>query len=201
MNITTLVVGSYEVNCYLLSCDGKNAIVIDPGFEPERIKATLREQGLTPRLIINTHGHADHIGANRSLHVPIWIGEDDAAFLTDPERNLSALFAKPLTSPPAERTLRDGERCELYGMTFTVLHTPGHTPGGICLLFEKVVFSGDTLFHSSIGRTDFPYSDGRAIVPAIKKKLMVLDDALKVYPGHGPATTIGFERKNNYFLR
>jgi hydroxyacylglutathione hydrolase len=201
MHITTIVVGSYQVNCYILSSDGENAVVIDPGFEADKIKATLKKQGLRPRLIINTHGHADHIGANRAFDVPVWIGEEDAVFLTDPERNLSAFFASPITSPEAERTLRDGEKCTAYGMPFTVLHTPGHTPGGICLLFDDVVFSGDTLFYTSIGRTDFPHSDGRKIIPSIKKKLMVLDDAVTVYPGHGPKTTIGFERQNNYFLR
>jgi glyoxylase-like metal-dependent hydrolase (beta-lactamase superfamily II) len=201
MNITTIVVGSYQVNCYILSFDGENAVVIDPGFEADKINATLGKQRLKARLIINTHGHADHIGANRDLAVPVWIGAEDAAFLTDPELNLSAFFASPITSPAAERTLQDGEKCTACGMHFTVLHTPGHTPGGICLLFDDAVFSGDTLFQTSIGRTDFPHSDGRKIIPAIKKKLMVLDDAITVYPGHGPRTTIGFEREHNYFLR
>ncbi|MBN1493383.1 MAG: MBL fold metallo-hydrolase [Candidatus Omnitrophica bacterium] len=201
MQIQTIVVGDYQVNCYILSADQKNAIVIDPGFEHGKITKLLAQEGLTPRIIINTHGHADHIGTNRAWGLPIWIGEGDAAFLNDPARNLSAFFDAPVTSPKAERTLQDGEVCEAYGMTFTVLTTPGHTPGGICLLFDDCVFTGDTLFYASVGRTDLPGSDPRAIIPAINDKLMVLDDRIAVYPGHGPATTIGFERANNYFLR
>ncbi|MFC1809371.1 MBL fold metallo-hydrolase [Candidatus Omnitrophota bacterium] len=201
MIIKTVVVGSYEVNCYIISQDGENAVLIDPGFEPDKIRVALDNAKLTPRLILNTHGHADHIGSNRVWNLPVWIGAEDAPFLADPELNLSALFSASITSPNAERLLNDGDVCTIHDLHFTVLHTPGHTPGGICLLFDDCLFSGDTLFYTSIGRTDFPYSDSNAIIPAIKEKLMPLDDDIKVYPGHGPVTTIGFERKNNYFLK
>lgn len=201
MYMESLVVGSYQVNCYIMSGDGKNAILIDPGFEADTIKNALDTAGLSARLVINTHGHADHIGTNPAWNVPVWIGVDDALLLTDPERNLSTLVGSSIRVPAADRLLYDGEKCEACGLQFTVLHTPGHSPGGICLLFEDRVFTGDTLFYSSIGRTDFPYSDSRAIIHSIKQKLMVLDDSIKVYPGHGEATTIGFERRNNYFLR
>jgi len=201
MNIQTIVVGSYEVNCYIISGDGKNAIIIDPGFEYDTIKKALDKSGLNPFIVINTHGHADHIGTNPDWNVPVWIGEADALSLTDPERNLSTLVGTAISVPEADRLLHDGEKCEACGLQFTVLHTPGHSPGGICLLFDDCVFTGDTLFYSSIGRTDFPGSDSRAIITSIKDKLMTLHDDIKVYPGHGPQTSIGFERKNNYFVR
>lgn len=202
MIFETVVVGNYyQVNCYILSGDDTKCIIVDPGDEAEKIQHVLDEKGLTPEVIINTHGHADHIGANDAWNVPIWIAKEDAAFLTDPMLNLSALFDKAICSPPATRLLTDGEVCEVCGLIFTVLHTPGHTPGGICLLFDEFVLSGDTLFHGSVGRTDFPYGNGRQIIAAIKNKLMPLDDAYVICPGHGEPSTIGFERKNNYFLR
>lgn len=196
-----IIVGGYEMNCYVLSGDGKECIIVDPGFEKPRIERIIAEQRLEPRVIINTHGHADHIGTNAAWGLPVWIGEGDADFLTDPERNLSVLFAAAVMSPPAARLLTDGEECSLCGLTFTVLYTPGHTPGGICLDFGDFIITGDTLFRGSVGRTDFPNGDGRAIIRSIKEKLMTHDDRVLIYPGHGPESTIGYERKHNFFLR
>lgn len=201
MIVETLVVGDMGVNCYVVWDEQtREALIIDPGADAESIKDILRKKRLSAKFIINTHGHIDHIGADAQLGLPIWIHKDDADFLDDSTKNLSAFFASPQKVRSPSHLLEDKEKIKLGGVTLEVLHTPGHTPGGICLAGGGIVFSGDTLFFEGIGRTDFPYGSSPDLLSSIKDKLMSLPDDTLVYPGHGPQTTIGRERKNNPFL-
>jgi len=201
VNIKTLVVGPLATNCYIVS-DGVrgDACIIDPGADPARIKDVLRKEALTPKFIIITHGHGDHIAANRALDIPIYIHALDGDFLADPGKNLSRMFMFGITSPKASRLLEDGDVIKLGDIEFKVLHTPGHTPGSISLAADGVVFTGDALFAGSIGRTDLEYGDEHALISSIKEKLLVLSDDTVVYPGHGESSTIGEERSSNPFL-
>ena len=156
--------------------------------------------------IINTHGHIDHIGANRAIKdatgAKVLIHKNDAKMLTNAVSNFSFMMGRQVTSPPAEQFIDEGDIIKIGNtVELKVIHTPGHSPGGICLMTDNIIFSGDTLFYGSIGRTDFPGGSYRDLISNIKNKLLCYDDDVVVYPGHGPATTIGFERKRNPFLR
>jgi len=201
MILKTIIAGSMGANCYILGCESsKEAIIIDPGGDYQKIIACLEEQGLEPKIIINTHGHLDHIGANDKFNLPIYIHELDAEYLTEPVKNLSALFGPPYTSPAANRLLKDGDKIELGEISLEVIHTPGHSPGGICLKTDDIIFTGDTLFCGGIGRTDFPAASEKEIIKSIKEKIFTLDDRVIIYPGHGPCSTVGRERRENPFL-
>ncbi|MFA5146351.1 MAG: MBL fold metallo-hydrolase [Candidatus Omnitrophota bacterium] len=195
------IVGPMDVNCYLLA-DPKTreACLIDPGAEPDRLKRSLNKKGLTLRFIINTHGHGDHIAANGCFDAPVYIHHLDKDFLTDPEKNLSEYIGFPVRSPEAKRLLSDGDEVMLGGVRLEILHTPGHTPGSISIRWEGAVFTGDALFAGSVGRTDFAYGDGALLLRSIKSKLLVLDDDVAVLPGHGESSTIGEEKRSNPFL-
>ena len=206
MKIIQLEVGSLGTNCYIAYCENtKKAVIIDPGGDAAKILAAVSREGLLVEAIINTHGHADHVLANVKVQeatgAPLWILSADADMLGSGSRNLSAFLGGATSCGKADRLLADGEVLPIGDFTLTVLHTPGHTPGGISLLFDKTVFVGDTLFAESIGRTDFPGGSYSQLLESIKTKLMVLDDETKVYPGHGPATTIGWERRQNPFIQ
>ncbi|MFH1868570.1 MAG: MBL fold metallo-hydrolase [Candidatus Omnitrophota bacterium] len=197
----TLAVGAMEANCYIFgSAKTKEVVIIDPGGDHEKIKKLLDENSLIPKFIINTHGHIDHIGANRNFELPVYIHKDDADFLTNPLKSLSAFYGNFKMSKKADRQLQDNEEIEIADLKLKVLHTPGHTPGGISLHYNGLVFTGDTLFEGSIGRTDFPYGDSDGLINSIKEKLLSLDDSVIVLPGHGEKTTIGGERKSNPWL-
>jgi hydroxyacylglutathione hydrolase len=202
--------GMYLTNCYVVGCEEtKEAIVIDPGFDKDReakeVLNFIEQNGLHVKYIVNTHGHADHTAGNgiikKATGALVLIHEDDAIMLTPVAKTLSRVFGLRVTSPPADRTLRDGDVLKVGRIKLVVLHTPGHSRGGISLLGENSVFSGDTLFAGSIGRTDFPGASFEEIIHSIKTKLVTLPDHYKVYPGHGPVTTIGEEKKHNPFLQ
>ncbi len=200
MILETVRIDPYEENCYILAQDkDSEAIIIDPGNEPDKIKRVLARYRLKPGLIINTHGHIDHIGADDAFGVCIYIHKDDVDFLSDPDLNLSRLFAMSLRIISPRRTLKDKEEIRLGKIRLQVLHTPGHTPGGICLLLKEpktnIVFSGDTLFYQGVGRTDFPLASSEQLKKSLEERLFVLDNQTKVYPGHGQPTTIGQEKK------
>lgn len=206
MKVLQLEVGSLGTNCYIAFCENtKKAVVIDPGGDAARILALVNREGLAVEAIINTHGHADHVLANVKVQegtgAPIWIHSADADMLGSGSRNLSAYMGASTACGAADRLLADGEVLTIGDFTLKVLHTPGHTPGGISLLGDKAVFVGDTLFAESIGRTDFPGGSYSQLIQSIKTKLMVLDDDVKAFPGHGPATTIGWERRQNPFIQ
>jgi len=210
MIIKMFTFGMYFTNCYVVGCEEtKEALVIDPGFdrddEADKVLKMIDQNGLRVKYIVNTHGHSDHTAGNgimkKATGAPILIHEDDAIMLTNVAKTLSRIFGLRVTSPPADRTLRDGDVIQVGRIRLVVLHTPGHSGGGISLLGDGVVFTGDTLFAGSIGRTDFPGASFEEIMDSIKTKLVTLPDRFKVYPGHGPVSTIGEEKKYNPFLQ
>ena len=198
MVLEKIVVGFMQSNCYIFG-DEKEVIIIDPGADTKKIKDFVAKHSLVPKAIVNTHGHADHIGANNQLGLPVWIHELDAGFLKDPAKNLSGPLGFAIKSPPAERLLKDGDILNIGGLKLEVIHTPGHTPGSISLKHEDTIFTGDTLFQAGVGRTDFPYGSEPDLIQSITKRLLVYDNA-RIYPGHGPESTIAWEKKNNPFL-
>lgn len=201
-------VGWLQCNCHILGDEERReAIIIDPGDEVDRILALVRKHRLTVKQIVNTHAHPDHVGGLRELReitgAPVLMHADDLVLYQNLERftRLFGMPAPPLTEVDA--FLRDGDRVRCGAIDAQVLHTPGHTQGSICLYLPddvKRLFAGDTLFLGSIGRTDLWGGSPEAILRSIKNQLLVLDDETRVFPGHGPATTIGQERERNPFL-
>ncbi len=209
MILEMLTVGTLYTNCYIVGCpETLEALIIDPGFdrdsEADRVLKKVDQHHLKVKYIVNTHGHPDHTAGNGILKeatgTPILIHELDAPKLTDASKNLSELFGLRVTSSPADRTLREGDVVQVGTVKLKVLHTPGHSKGSISLLGENVVFTGDTLFAGSIGRYDFPDASLKEIMSSIKR-LAMLPDHIKVYPGHGPTSTIGQEKRSNPFLQ
>lgn len=196
--------------CYVAWREGRaDAVVVDPGFDTDSVLALLQARGLVPAAILNTHGHADHIAGNAELKrahpsAPLVIGRNDAVMLTDAVANLSAGFGLGVTSPAADRLLDEGERIEVAGFDFLVREIPGHSPGSVVLIADDfdppIVFGGDVLFAGSVGRTDLPGGSFPQLRAGIHQKLFTLPDATVVYPGHGPATTVGAERRTNPFV-
>jgi glyoxylase-like metal-dependent hydrolase (beta-lactamase superfamily II) len=203
MVLETLAVSAYETNCYIFGEKEGACFVIDPGDEAAFILRRIRELGLSVRQIVLTHGHLDHIGALKELKeatgAPVAVHGADASLLED--RMLAMLLGMNVPTPPKpDMLLADGQKVTVGRQTLKVIHSPGHTPGSICLLAEGLIFTGDTLFQEGIGRTDLPGGSTELIVKSIKTRLFTLPDETKVYPGHGPPTTIGFEKKYNPFL-
>ena len=204
MILETVVVGAIEANCYIIAAgSGEDALIIDPGADGDVIKGVLSKHCCKPGLVVNTHGHYDHIGADSDFGVPVAIHSLDALMLQDSRKNFSAIMGVSFKVKNIIQYVEDGQRITVGGLTLKVLHTPGHTSGGISLLLEKpqtgILFSGDALFAGSVGRTDLGGSQD-VLLRSIKEKLLTLPDETIVYPGHGPATTIGQERRNNPFL-
>ena len=203
--VRSYVLGELFTNCYLVwSSATRRAMVIDPGGEAAEVLAGIGREKLSLAMIVNTHGHADHIIGNaalaRATGAPIAIGAGDAPMLTRAAANLSLLLGREITSPPSDRLLRQDDVLDLGDLRFTVRETPGHTPGGVSLVGQGVAFTGDTLFAGGIGRTDLPGGDESALLSSIRRELLSLPDETMVYPGHGEATTIGEERIGNPFL-
>ncbi len=192
MQIHTIVVGELSTNCYIVVSKEKKALIIDPGDEAPVLREFLDRHGIQAVFVVNTHGHIDHIKADAALGLPVWIHEKDASSVISPEDNLMASFFGTFDPVRPARLLVDQDKVELEELSFTVIHTPGHTPGGICLSGEGVLFSGDTLFCNGVGRTDFPGASAAELRRSLEK-LACLEPVTAVYPGHGPATTIGRE--------
>jgi hydroxyacylglutathione hydrolase len=204
--IKTLAVGPIMANCYIVGCENtKEAVVIDPGDEADKILMALAESQLTVKYIINTHGHFDHVGANKKMKeatgAEILIHTADAEMLEQISIASQAFGMSVENSPPADRTIDEEDQITFGDITFNVIHTPGHSLGGISLSTDGVVFVGDSLFYGSIGRTDFPGGDYNTLISSIKNKLFPLGDDVVVYTGHGPETTIGQEKRMNPFLK
>lgn len=199
--LETIPVGLIEVNCYILADKRtREAVIIDPGADYDRIKERLERIKVLPKYVLDTHGHADHIGANGQFKLPILIHRLDALFLSDPEKNLSTMFGLDVVSPNAERLLEDKDVINIGDLALEVIHTPGHTPGSISIKCNDLVFTGDTLFCEGVGRTDLPYASEKDLSKSLRERLLVLPDSTRIYPGHGPASTIGHERERNPFL-
>jgi glyoxylase-like metal-dependent hydrolase (beta-lactamase superfamily II) len=209
LEIHTIVSQPFQENTYVVGLTGRaEVLVIDPGLEPELILNFLQQRQLRPVALLNTHGHGDHIGGNEAMkktypEVPLLIGVNEERLLTDADANLSAPFGMPVTSPPADRLLSEGEQINFAGIPLEVLEIPGHSPGHVVYLFRDrphVVFGGDVLFRGSVGRTDLPGCSGRRLAEGIRGKLFSLPDDTLVYPGHGPVTTVGQEKRDNPFV-
>jgi hydroxyacylglutathione hydrolase len=193
----------YLSNCWLLAGEGRDdAVVVDPGFSPDRVRAVLAAVGKRPVAALATHGHADHVGAAAAFcgtELPLYIHLDDELALTDPVA-WGAGYPSPAPGRPDDsRTVKDGDIIDEAGFQLHVLHTPGHTPGSVCFRFDDGLFSGDLVFAGSIGRSDFPNSSGEAMLISLRRFLELPDD-LQVLPGHMETTTVGRERASNPFL-
>jgi hydroxyacylglutathione hydrolase len=204
MILKTLVVGPLETDCYIIGDEAtREGMIIDPGDDAGEILREVKAQNLTVKYLVLTHGHLDHAGALAEVHRAT--GASVAAHPGDFEhlhnKMLATAFGLDYPRPPdADISLQDGMKLKIGGLEFTVLSTPGHTQGGICLLSDGIVFTGDTLFQSGVGRTDLPGGNQRQLMESIRLKLFALPAETKVYPGHGPPTTIGAEEHQNPFL-
>lgn len=196
-----------DSNCYIIGCEEtKEGIVVDPGAEGQRILKKIEELGLKVNKIILTHGHVDHIGAlaevQEATGAKVLIHADDAGQLTDASKNLSAFVGQKMSVKAADQLLADNDKIECGKLTLEVIHTPGHTRGGISLRCEPdILITGDTLFAGSVGRSDFPGGSHSQLISSIKNRLLIFPPETKVFPGHGPSSTIDEEKRENPFLR
>jgi glyoxylase-like metal-dependent hydrolase (beta-lactamase superfamily II) len=210
MPVVRLVVGPLESNTYLVSeGEAADCLVVDAGGEAERVADEIASRGLRPRVLFLTHGHVDHSAAARELkerfpEMGVAILRQERDLLFRPSHNLSLFLGGAIEPPEPDSLLDEGDEVEAGGLRMRVIHVPGHTPGGACLCGkvdgQGVLFAGDALFAGSIGRVDFPGGDERTLLSAIREKLLSLPDETVVWPGHGPGTTIGEERRSNPFL-
>lgn len=208
MEIIQMPLGPLQTNAYILSNEQKECIIFDPGSEGDVVISYVKEQELKPLAIFLTHAHFDHIGAvdevREAFAIPVYVHEKEKEWLGNPSLNGSKLFmGYDIFVGEADEYIKSDKKMEIGHFTFTAFHTPGHSPGSVSYYCKeaKAVFAGDVLFHGSIGRTDLPQGDGDVLAKSIRGKLYSLPDTIKVCCGHGPETTIGFEKKNNPFVR
>ena len=205
LKIETIVNGPFQENCYLVwEEETKQAIFVDPGDEAERLIRTARFLGVDVKAVFNTHGHIDHAGAAAAVcdafGVPFAIHPADAFLLEGLPEQALMFGLEPMAVPRIGRELADGGTLSIGNTVGEVIHTPGHTPGGVCFRFGDVVFVGDTLFAGSVGRTDLPGGSTRQLLSSIKDRLLTLPGETRALSGHGPATSIGIEKEHNPFL-
>ncbi|HEX21485.1 MAG TPA: MBL fold metallo-hydrolase [Actinobacteria bacterium] len=206
MLIETISVGPLETNCYVVAAGaGTSAAVIDPGDDVDKILKVVNGNGLKVTHIINTHGHYDHIGADSALAATtgakIYIHSLDASMIKDPQSNLSLFLNSDYEMNDEVVKISDGEELVVGGLKLKIIHTPGHTPGGISLFLHGRLFVGDLIFSGSVGRTDLEGGDFSALMSSISKIILEYPDDTIIYPGHGPATTIGAEKQNNPYIK
>lgn len=209
--IQVFALGAFETNCMIVTDatpqPGKPCLIVDCGYEPDLLLDTVHSQGLVPQRVILTHAHADHIAGLLELHrrlgpVPIFVHHREEQWLSDPMLNLSAALGLSITAPLPSGLLAHGDKVPIGQVTFEIRETPGHSPGGISLIHapSNTAIVGDSLFNGSVGRTDFPGSSFETLAHSIRTQLYTLDQRTRVYPGHGPSTTIGHEMKTNPFV-
>ncbi len=205
MKVVMIPVGQLQSNCYLAYDDAtRDALIIDPGDEPERILEAVQRLGLAVKALICTHAHFDHAGAvaklKQATNAPVLLHEDDLPVNAKVGQQGSAWGFHVVQPPPPDRLLQEGDEVAAGNVRLTVLHTPGHSPGSICLLGEGVLFTGDTVFAGSVGRTDFPGGSYESLRRSFKR-IMELSPEIRIYPGHGSWTTVGQEREGNFFVQ
>ncbi|MEA5091349.1 Hydroxyacylglutathione hydrolase GloC [bioreactor metagenome] len=206
MKILVMEVGMIGTNCYIAVNEETNAgVVVDPGGDSDKILNVIKKHDIKIEAIFITHGHSDHImgldEVRKATGAKVYISKADEPMLKDADRNLSMFIGQNKTFAGADENFTDGQELVVAGIKFKILATPGHTPGGVCILADNVVFCGDTVFAESIGRTDLPGGSYEDIIKSIKEKILPLADNVQLLPGHGPATTVGWERRRNPFLQ
>lgn len=205
MKVLRIITGDYQANCYIAYCkETLEGIIIDPGAEPEKILDLVEKNRIDIKFIVLTHGHGDHIGGveriKEELGLGLYIHEDDKELLEDSSKNLSNIMSVGAVQLEADKLIKDGDILEFGHQKAQVIHTPGHTRGGICLKIGEHLFTGDTLFKGSVGRSDLYGGDHVTLINSIKNKLLVLNGHMKVWPGHGDASTINEEKLYNPYL-
>jgi len=205
MKYEILIVGPFETNCYLVYChDSLECAVVDPGAEADRIFLMIARKNLKPALILNTHGHIDHIGANKDIkekfNIPLYLHSADSPMLENVQQSEMAIFLGAMDSPPPDNLLNDGDKIKIGKSSLRVIHTPGHSPGSVSFLGDGFLLSGDTLFFGGVGRTDLPGGSWKDMESSIKNKILTMPDEMMVLPGHGPRTTVGEEKRANPFI-
>lgn len=206
MKYEMIVVGSLQTNCYLVHCEEtRECAVIDPGAEPDVVSQAISSKSLKPVVLLNTHGHVDHVGANKDIKekygIPLMMHEADAPMLKSILQSGLGLILGAKSSPPPDSFLDENDEVKIGNFSLRVFHTPGHSPGGLVFLADNFLISGDTLFCMGVGRTDLPGGSWETLMDSIKRKILTLPDETVVLPGHGPSTTVGQEKSGNPFLR
>lgn len=204
IKVKKIVSGQIEANCYIVyDTDTLKAVIIDPGEDGDKIISEIEKAGFKPEMLVNTHGHYDHILSDEQIRtkykIPLAAHKEEVTMLADPQRNASAMFGSAESVKTPEVILEDGQEVKLSFTKFKVIHTPGHTKGGICLLFDGFIITGDTLFAGTIGRTDFPGGDFDEIMNSLEK-IKQLPLSTIIYPGHGSQTTLANELRHNPYL-
>lgn len=205
MDLRSLVVGPLMVNTYILiDPKTRHAAIIDPGAEAVRILSEVERLNVNPVILLNTHTHGDHIGGNETIKAMttalLAVHRAEAEWLADPSANLSDMLGSPIISPPADILLEDNESLHVGELELKVLHTPGHSPGSVCFVVNNSVFCGDLVFREGVGRTDLPGGDMGQLVHSIRHRILTLPEDTVLYPGHGPSTTVGYEKQTDLFL-
>jgi hydroxyacylglutathione hydrolase len=205
MDYEMMVVGALETNCFLVYCEEtQECAIVDPGAEGDKIFALISEKAFKPVVILNTHGHIDHIGANRDMkerfNIPLRIHSLDSPMLGETQQSELSFFLQASTSPPADSFFEEGDKIEIGKFSLDVIHTPGHSPGSVSFVGDGFLLSGDTLFCQGVGRTDLPGGNWEEMVSSVKNKIFTLPEEMVVLPGHGPSTSIGREKNTNPFI-
>lgn len=205
MDFEALSVGALETNCYIIYCqETLECAVIDPGAEADKIVRLISGKDLRPTVLLNTHGHIDHIGANKDIkekfNIPLYIHESDSPMLEMVQQSELSFFLKAKDSPPADYFLKDGDSIMVGQSSLNVIHTPGHSLGSVSFTGDGFVLSGDTLFCGGVGRTDFPGGSWDELIRSIKNKILTMSENTLILPGHGPSTTVGREKSSNPFI-